>query len=741
MPSTIIIVSVAVPVPLYQCYDYTLDEQHAKLIHDKKEISATLVGRRVYVEFGHRKLVGVVIQVKTAPLEEAQELKAASLFDAEPAIINQNMLHLLKWAASYYCHPLGECLSTALPATIRKPKALPSLEARKWHRTDKAFDGPKNATRQKQILDFVASHADGIWEDALRLLDATPKQLASLEQKGYLEHQKHLNHSAAHTAALAVQKNKLNEEQQQVFEQLRSHKGFHTALLEGVTGSGKTEVYIHLVEDILRQDQQALILIPEINLSPQTFARFQSQLSEPIALIHSGLSEKEKYRAWQMASQGVVKVIIGTRSAVFTPFRKLGLIIIDEEHDNSYKQMDGFKYSARDLAIKRAQLNRCQVVLGSATPSLESLCRVEQGDYSWHTLRQRAGSGNLPAISLIDIRSRPLTDGLSPPLTQAIRSTLEQGDQVIVFQNRRGFAPALMCESCGSLTQCPNCDARITVHSHPPHLHCHHCDLKTALPKHCDNCGGTHFTALGSGTERIESSLTHQFPDADIIRIDRDRIKNQAAMNTAIEQIHSAKPMIIVGTQMLSKGHDFHNVTLVAVLDADGLFFSSDFRAIEKGAQQLTQIAGRTGRGDKAGRVLIQTRLPEHSLFEHVLNHDYRACAMQELEERKGAMLPPFIKMISIRAEANKLESTQLALSKLLEALQSEAADFSSTQVIGPIEASMTRKQGIYRSYLTLLSPNPKSRTNILLTLPSSLAKAKTKGVRFSVDVDPIEYM
>lgn len=736
------IVAVAVPAPLYQSYDYVLTLDHSGEHHpDQLPAPESLIGRRVHVDFGHRTLVGVIVGLRNEDDKQQQALKTARLFDNEEAVFTDHMLATLKWASTYYCHPLGECLYAALPSLARRKSTLPSLSARKWHRTSQPFKGPANASQQKQILELVASHNDGIWEEALRLIKASPKQLRLLQSKGYLNCSEHIYFPTEQDKAKPSETLTLNSEQQSVFESLQSLKGFAPALFEGITGAGKTEVYIHLVEEQLRQGKQALILIPEINLSPQTFARFQSKLSHPVVLIHSALGEKEKYQAWQMARLGHARVVIGTRSAIFTPFKALGLIIVDEEHDSSYKQNDGFKYSARDLAVKRAQLLKCPVILGTATPSLETLYKAQKGDYHWQTLNSRAGNALLPDIALIDIRSRPLTDGISPPLLKAIKETLEAGNQVIVFQNRRGYAPTLMCESCGELVQCPNCDARLTVHSQPPHLHCHHCDLKSGIPATCSSCQSTHFAALGAGTERIESSLAQQFPDYDMVRLDRDTIKNHSALNNALNKIHAGTPAMIVGTQMLSKGHDFHNVTLVAVLDADGLFFSADFRAIEKGAQQLIQIAGRTGRGQKKGKVLIQTRLPEHPLFEYIRAHDYRACALQQLEERIQSHLPPHLKMISIRAEAATVGLTLEALTKLHAALQDNLSDFEETQVIGPIEATMTRKQGIYRSYLTLLNDTPGSRRGVLLTLPKALNLAKTRGVRFAIDVDPFEYM
>lgn len=731
------IISVAVPVPLYQNYSYLLDDSLANGPDGRQ----ALLGRRVKIEFGHRSLIGIIVDIPDTSDIDPSSLKHAQLFEKEDAVISEPILLLLKWAAVYYCHPLGECIGNAMTSVAKRPRPLPSLSTTKWFRTEKSFSGPSNARRQKEILELVESHPDGVWEEALKIIQATRKQLLALEEKGYLQHQSLSIFEQETPSAKAACRIQLNAAQTESLEDLQALRGFEVALLEGITGAGKTEVYIHLVEQRISAGEQALILIPEINLTPQTFKRFQSQLSSSVAIIHSGLSDNEKYLTREKARQNQAKVIIGTRSAIFTPFQNLGLIVVDEEHDNSYKQMDGFKYSARDLAVKRGQLENCPVVLGSATPSLETLNHAVNERYRWIRLMERAGSGQLPSIKLIDIRHHALTDGFSPPLLKAIQETLARGEQVLVFQNRRGFAPTMMCESCGHLVTCRHCDARMTIHSQPPHLHCHHCDDKRAFPQKCDNCGSTAFTAVGAGTERIEASLQHQFPNTALVRIDRDSIKNQHQLDQALARIDSGEAAIIVGTQMLSKGHDFKHVTLVAVLDADSLFFSADFRSIERGAQQLIQLSGRTGRGERPGQVLIQTRLPEHPLFEHVAAHNYHDCAIEELEERKPCLLPPHTKMISIRADAKQLEHALEGLEAIMLDLAETVPESPNSQMIGPIEAGMPRKKGVYRAYLSIINNSLKDRAKLLLRLPESLNSAKKRGVRYSIDVDPQEYI
>ena len=737
------ILSVAVPAPIYRTFDY--------LAPRDDKLPSPEVGDRVLVPFGHRDVTAIVIALSDSPQKESSqkdsapskfELKHIAYTFEEAPLITPKILTLIKWAAIYYCHPLGECMGAAIPAIAKKRQALPDYGVFKWHRTAKPFEGRSNAKQQLKTLNFVAAHSQGIWQASLKLINATPKQLASLEAKGYLEKTKTNALDAALESASPAKPVLLNAAQLKVSAQITTHaQTFGVSLLEGITGSGKTEVYIDLVEKTLKRGLQALVLIPEINLTPQTFERFQSQLSRPIGLLHSGLSEKEKFTTWSLAKSGQAQVVIGTRSAIFTPFKTLGLIIVDEEHDASYKQTDGFKYSARDLAVKRAHIEDCPIVLGSATPSIETLKNAHEGRYLWTKLNQRAGFGKPPKISLIDIKSRPLSEGCSPPLLLRIEQELAHGNQVIVFQNRRGYSPTLMCSGCGDIIQCQHCDARMTLHSQPPHMHCHHCDAKHAIPRTCANCQCDQLAPIGFGTERIEHGLASRFPDTKILRIDRDSIKNQKDMESAIEQIDEGKPTLIIGTQMLSKGHDFHHVTLVAIIDADGLFFSADFRAMERGAQQLLQVAGRSGRGKKAGEVLIQTRLPEHPIFEHIINGDYPSIGLSELDDRQSCELPPYTRMITIRAESANQSHTLKALEQIHEQVLALGYTSPDHNIAGPIEGLLSRKQGQYRSFLHIFSSSQTARTGLMQQLPTLVTHNKIRATRVTIDVDPLEYL
>ena len=476
-----------------------------------------------------------------------------------------------------------------------------------------------------------------------------------------------------------------------------------------------------------------MVLIPEIGLTPQTLSRFQNRFNCPIVTLHSGLTDRERLLAWQHAQSGEAGIILGTRSAIFTAIANLGLIIIDEEHDSSFKQQDGFRYSARDIGIKRAADEQCPIVLGSATPSLETLNNALQGRYRHLQLKQRATGASAPTFELLDIRHAPMEDGFSPALISAIGNEIKRGNQVLVFINRRGFSPMLMCHDCGYVAQCHHCDARMTVHFQQRMLRCHHCGAQAPLPHHCPECNSTQLDFRGSGTERSEQALKRLFPSTDIKRIDRDTTSRKQAMQQMVAEVHEGQPCILVGTQMLAKGHHFPDVTLVAVLDADGGLFSADFRGPEKMGQLLVQVAGRAGREAKAGKVIIQTHQPEHPLITSLVNDSYHQYARAILSERQASGLPPFGHLALLRAEASNLEQAEALLQNLRD-----AAPPNSCQIFGPLPAPMTRKAGRFRAQLLVRSDQRKPLHQTLQQL-CSLAEQHPLGnkVRWSIDVDP----
>ncbi len=535
----------------------------------------------------------------------------------------------------------------------------------------------------------------------------------------------------------------LNPEQRAAFEAVRaSHGGFHCFLLAGLTGSGKTEVYLQLIRETLAAGRQALVLIPEINLGPQTLARFERRFNARIALLHSALTDRERLDAWLAARDGEADIVIGTRSALFTPLKRPGLIIVDEEHDASYKQQDGLRYHARDLALVRARLENVPILLGSATPALESLHNAQAGRYGLLRLTQRAGGAHPPKFIRLDVKSMPLDAGLSRPLQQAIGDTLAAGQQVLVFLNRRGFAPTLLCHDCGWISQCPRCDARMTVHQGSGELRCHHCDHRQRPPMNCPQCGKLDLRPLGAGTERAEERLRILFPNHPVLRIDRDSTSRKHAMRDLFATINSGEPCILVGTQMLAKGHHFPRVTLVAILDADGGLFSADFRASERMAQQIVQVAGRAGRAEEPGRVLIQTHLADHPLLVQLTEDGYFAFAEQALSERRAAGLPPFAHLALLRAEAHKpgqaeafLDSACSAAEQLLEQMGGP-----EVELLGPVPAPMERRAGKHRAQLLLQCMSRAPLHRLLTPWLQSLEQLPGgRQVRWSLDIDPID--
>ena len=511
--------------------------------------------------------------------------------------------------------------------------------------------------------------------------------------------------------------------------------GFDRFLLEGVTGSGKTEVYLRAIQACLARGEQALLLVPEIGLTPQLVSRLRRRLDCDIAVLHSALPEGERLNAWLAAARGEVGVVVGTRSAVFTPLARPGLFLIDEEHDASFKQQDGFRYSARDLLIRRAQLAGVPVVLGSATPSLESLYNAERGRYRRLHLPERAGGAESPPLSLIDVRAQPMDEGLSLALRQRMHETLAAGNQVLLFLNRRGFAPVLLCHQCGWVAHCERCDAHLTLHQRRGRLHCHHCDHQRAIPAHCPQCGSAELRAVGTGTERVEQALQTHFPGARILRIDRDSSRGRGVLEAQLEAARKGEAQILLGTQMLAKGHHFPGVTLVGILDADQGLFGADFRAGERLAQQIVQVAGRAGRAERPGEVLIQTHHPEHPLLRQLVEGGYAGFAQAALAARAEARLPPFSHLALLRAEAPDAEAARAFLGAAAGVAGPRPA---AVELWGPVPAPMERRAGRYRFQLLVQAASREALHPFLDGwLPEVGALREGRRVRWSLDVDP----
>lgn len=519
-----------------------------------------------------------------------------------------------------------------------------------------------------------------------------------------------------------------------------SDSEFGVWLLEGITGSGKTEVYLSVLENVLAQGRQALVLVPEIGLTPQTIARFRERFNAPIDVVHSGLNDSERLAVWLRARRGETAIVIGTRSALFTPFERLGIIIIDEEHDSSYKQQEGWRYHARDLAVLHARQEHIPIVLGSATPAVESLYNAQTGKYRHLRLTMRAGHARPAAQALIDLKGQTLTAGLSAPLLARMREHLNANNQVMLFLNRRGYAPALLCHECGWIAECPRCEQYYTLHQHQRQLRCHHCDSQRPVPYQCPQCGSTHLVPVGVGTEQLDSELVRLFPDIPITRVDRDTTSRKGALEQHLSDIHQGGARILIGTQMLAKGHHFPDVTMVGLIDVDGALFCADFRAAERFAQLYTQVSGRAGRAGKRGEVLLQTHHPDHPLLQTLLHQGYDAFARQAIAERKTVFLPPFTYHAMFRADDHDNRQASQFLQQLREHLAATQTEDGALWVLGPVPALAAKRSGRFRWQLLLQHPSRQRLQQILYGLRQYISTMpQAPKVKWTLDVDPIE--
>ena len=627
-------------------------------------------------------------------------------------------------------------VATALPVLLRQGEPLPDTHAWHWRLTEAGLSGRERlraGSRPRRLADLLAQHGT-FDEDVLDLhLDTGRATARDLGKRGLAER------FAAPPAAVAASPRPgpaLNDEQQAAAGAIVGTSGFGALLLDGVTGSGKTEVYLHAIADCLRRGRQALVLVPEIGLTPQTLSRFRERLGVPVHALHSGLNDGERARTWAACLRGEARVIVGTRSAVFTPLPEAGLIVVDEEHDGSYKQQDGIRYHARDFALVRGKALDVPVVLGSATPSLETLHNARSGRYAHLRLSRRAGEAQPPAVRVLDMRKRAQQAGLLSDTLQAIRQALDAGGQVLVFKNRRGYAPVLLCHDCGWSAQCKRCDSPMTVHAGGKRLQCHHCGARQAAPPACPDCGGLALQPQGIGTERLEELLAEQFADVPVLRVDRGTTQKRDGLAQQLAKLGDT-PGILVGTQILAKGHDLPHLTRVAVVGVDEGLFSTDFRAGEKLAQQLIQVAGRAGRAGKRGDVWLQTHHPDHPLLNTLISGGYHAFAEAELEQRQMAGFPPFAHLALLRAEAQHVDAAQQFLQAAKRALRAHDA---SLEMHGPLPAPMPRRAGLHRVQLLLSSPERRALHRALdLALPDIHALPEARRTRWSLDVDPMD--
>ncbi|ALP54146.1 primosomal protein N' [Candidatus Tenderia electrophaga] len=735
MPTSTPVLRLAVPSPLYRSFDY--------LPPVGCNVENLKPGARLRLPFGRRQTVGVLLDISDTTQIQRHKLKAAlELLDDEP-LLPTELMALLRWVADYYHHPIGETLATALPVALRQGETATAKYRARWRITaagqavNTATLG-RRAKRQADLLQRLAASRNGLTADQLSELPRNwTDAMAALVKKGWAAVEQIAALECGH--AESDPGPALNPAQAQAVEAIeRCLNRFSPVLLDGVTGSGKTEVYLHAIAAVLLAGRQALVLVPEITLTPQLVERFKRRFNVPMAVLHSGLGDRERLNAWLLARGGEAAIIIGTRSAVFTPLLNPGIIIVDEEHDSAFKQQSGLRYSARDLAIVRAQRLDIPVILGSATPSLESLLNVAQGRYRHLTLPQRAGSAQPPTIQLMDVRHQPMEDQLSAPLLRLMQQHLDRDNQVLLFLNRRGFSPTLICHECGWVAHCRRCDTHMTLHLNKRQLRCHHCGSQRPVVAQCPDCGSPDLRPLGSGTERIETALTRHFPDIGVSRIDRDSTQRKGSLEALLDEINRGGQRILIGTQMLAKGHHFPDVTLVGVLDGDQGLFGVDFRAGERMAQLIIQVAGRAGRAEKPGQVVIQTHHPDNPMLQLLCREGYHAYAEAAMDERRLTALPPYSHLALLRAEA----SHSLPPENFLQQAEQLAQQLGSTGVerYGPMPAVMERRAGKYRFQLLLQAERRADLHRLLTPWTAQLnALPEARKVRWSLDVDPVD--
>ncbi|MEG2635977.1 MAG: primosomal protein N' [Acinetobacter sp.] len=725
-------IRVAVPVYLYDCFDYSLT---AEQYHQAE------VGARVAVSFGRQNVVGVIVEKLTdeKPLDLGFKLKAITELLDDNAILDAKVLSLLTWSAQYYQFPIGEVMHAALPSFLRQGKPY-NLLARMWKLIDDhAEDKLKRSEKQQDAYKILKLHPTGTSENILNLAGIETATLKALEKKQITQCILEAQDFKPQAMTLAQMPLTPNDEQKRAIQNiLKARHSYHAFLLDGLTGSGKTEVYLQVMQEVLKQGKQVLVLVPEIGLTPQTVSRFQSRFHCHIALLHSGLNDSKRLQAWQSAQTGKASIVIGTRSAIYTPLPHLGLIVLDEEHDLSFKQQEGFRYHARDVALYRAHLENCPIILGSATPSIDSYALVEQGKMTRLELDQRAGVAVMPKMHVIDLKVAQKQNGISQQLIHEVQKRLDKKEQVLIFLNRRGYAPVLICESCGWQAKCPHCDANFTVHRQPyQHLHCHHCGTIHRMPEHCPQCQHSELKPIGLGTAKVEENLQALFPNFDVIRVDRDSTSRVGSWQKIYNKIQKSEPIILLGTQMLAKGHHFPYVTLVAILDIDSGLLSVDFRATERTAQLIIQVAGRAGRGEKKGEVYLQTLRPDHPLLNTLLESGYRSFAKQTLKERKAAWMPPYRYAALLRCESKDQELNQSFLQEHAQVLRQ--ASENSIDIWGPIPAPMERKAGRYQAHMVLLSKDRARMHFYIRQWWQNVWHNKPHGMKLSLDIDPQE--
>lgn len=724
---------VALDVPIDRLFDY--------------EAGATPIvpGALVRVPFGRRKQIGVVIDTARKTALAMERLRRIdSVLPVQP--LSAQTLALARFCADYYRYPLGQVIAAILPTMLRRCRFGERKPQWEYHLTPLgsarlASEIPARAVGMRRLLAALEKHDWFVSANARRAYSQASPALQRWLESGYAIRRPAQTSSPSigqpdGTVRLACGA-QLTLEQAEAVEQVSASFGRYAPwLLQGITGSGKTEVYLELIERAVASGGQTLLLTPEINLTPQLEARFRERLPNiSVVSMHSKLPEGERMARWERARGGAAEVVLGTRLSVFTPLPRLALVIVDEEHDASFKQQDGLRYSARDLAVYRASIHGVPVVLGSATPSLESFANACSGRFGHLRLTSRAASAS-PEVHTIDTRGLHLENGLSATMLEAIEERLERGEQSLVYINRRGYAPVLMCRACGWSAQCERCTSRLTLHLKARRLRCHYCGHEEPVTRGCPSCGNQDLSGMGQGTQRVEDALCERFPHARVLRIDSDTTRRREAFSRMREQIHADQVDILVGTQMLAKGHDFPKLTLVGIIGADNGLYSSDFRASERLFQQLMQVAGRAGRAELPGMVLVQTEFPSHPLYRALTRHDFDSFAETLLEERRHAAFPPYVFQALLRAQAHREE---VALQFLKRAEQQAHGLADGVTVFDPVPAPVARVAGMFRSQLLVQSDSRPALRQFLGRWHALLPVGKTLAVRWALDVDPTE--
>ena len=712
--------NIAVNRPIEQLFSYA----HA---------SALPHGTRVVVSFHNTQEVGIVWQSDITPdIELNKILPIQTVFANEPPL-PQEWIQLIEFTAKYYHYPVGASAFVALPTALRQAEPFRLPEPDTYFTLSDLGRQQARPRYPKQLALWNALFSGSLNKAAARQIHTEAhKYLQKWQELGYLKT------TDKPQAVVLQQKTNLNDEQQIAAQTvLAKQTTFAPFLLWGITGSGKTETYFEIMAEVIANGGQALFLVPEINLTAQLLERLKRRFpAVETAILHSGSAKMARCQDYFRAMSGQAKIVVGTRLAVFTPIQNLRLIVVDEEHDHSYKQDKELRYNARDLAVWRAKQANCPVVLGSATPSLESYQAALNGRYTLLKLTQRAkAQARLPEITLLDVKRQKLDNGLSSKALKLLEENIKNGGLSLVYLNRRGFAPALFCGDCGYSFSCPNCSAKMVYHKYQRHLRCHHCDHKIAVPKSCPDCGNQDLTAVGIGTQRIEEVLKKRFQAAHIVRIDSDTLSHKDDWQKTRKAIENKEINIIIGTQMLAKGHDFEHLNLVIVVNADGSLYSADMRATEHLFAELMQVAGRAGRADSAGKVLIQTQLPHNPLFTHIQNHDWQAFADEELARRQTFAAPPTVYTAAFRADAVKLQDALLFLQNAVKQFVLP----ESVVLYGPAPQLMTRLSGRERVQLFFESKNRPILHTAVTQFAQILEQTQTADIRYAIDIDPYE--